>query len=272
MIASNDTGKDAVMRKTVAPVILCVLLSAIISAPAFATDDIKVGDKVRTELEVGRAGTSKTVPLPAGEWQVVRFNDGGKTSASTVVRERPMVDVTLVQRDGSNLVMLMRIVANKDPISGARWNNDPCGRNDLVHRNAYDSKLFEVKCLTVNHIPGFLASTAADNFSEVREWAGKESVSIPATALRGDFTQFGSNRFLRVSVWINPALRKLDARERKWAANPFHRDALANDPERKRYVDEFIAWSEAYMKRITLTMRGRLDSAEPGVAPVPVFR
>jgi len=66
-------------------------------------------------------------------------------------------------------------------------------------------------------------------------------------------------------VWANPALRNLDAAEPRWAASPFHRDWLEKDPARRRYVDEFVAWSEDFVKQL------RSPAAQRSVA-VSAFR
>jgi hypothetical protein len=127
--------------------------------------------------------------------------------------------------------------------------DDPCQNTRTLYRNVYDSGVWETKCLLVNHVPGFIAKSGP-GFADVREWTVKEGVHYPATALSSTLTKFGANQYATVTFWANPALRKLDSDEPSWAASPFNRERIASDPERKKYVDEFVAWSEAYMKAL----------------------
>jgi hypothetical protein len=230
-----------------------VVLVAAVLTSAYGADDVRVGDVVQGELRLGSADVRRVMPLPAGQWQVVRVNniDGRRTRPDQQLDPPKFVDVALAQREGSNLVMLMRVITLREPTAITRWalEREPCAPGDALHRDAYDSTSWDTKCLLVNHVAGFL-TTASSGYSDVRQWVAGQNVRIPSTALHSVFTRFAPHQNLTVHVWANPALRELDSTERSRAANPFHPDWLANEPQRKHYVDEFIAWSEAYMKRV----------------------
>lgn len=86
-------------------------------------------------------------------------------------------------------------------------------------------------------------------------------MNISNTVLLAAFTQFKQQEFLAVTVWVNPALRKLDSQERAWTASPFHRDYIATDAERQRYVKEFVNWSEEYMTHLSVAFSGQPEAA-----------
>ena len=94
--------------------------------------------------------------------------------------------------------------------------------------------------------------------------AGEVAREPAGDALHGAFARFGAHQNLAVHVWANPALRNLDSAEANWAASPFHRDWLEKEPARRQYVEEFVAWSEAYMKRLLASSAGQSE--------VPAFR
>jgi hypothetical protein len=220
---------------------------------AHAAADVNVGDVIQRELRVGGAGIRQAIPLPAGEWQVLRVKnfDGRRTSPDQQMKLPRFVDVVLAQRQGAELAMMMRVVTLREPIEITRWGlePEPCVASDALHLNAYDSSPWNTKCLIVRHVPGFL-TTASSEYSDVRQWIAAQSVGIPSTALYSLFTRFAPYQNLRVYVWVNPGLRNFDSPERSRTANPFHPDWLAKDPPRKQYVDEFVAWSETYMKQL----------------------
>jgi hypothetical protein len=238
---------------------LALLPLVMLATPAGAEDEIQVGTIVRQELRLGAPSVRKIIPLPAGDWEIVRVNnyDGWRVHPNNYSNPPRMVDVALIQRAGPELAMMMRVMTLREPISVQRWvQANPCDRADTLYRNTYDSTVWETTCLLVNHVPGFL-NTKAPAFAEVRQWVAKEQLKRPATALYGSFTRFGAYQNTTVQIWANPALRTLDSTEPNWAANPFHRDWIEKEPERRRYVDEFVAWSEAYMKTLLASPGGR---------------
>jgi hypothetical protein len=258
----SKPDKLAGMRAVVA--LGCFLLAG----SAAAQNPLQAGATLREELVLGAPGVRKVVALPAGDWEVLRVReyDGYRVRPNDYSNPPRMVDVALIQRDGGRMLMLLRVVTLREPINVVRWTQaDPCDRTDTLHRNPYDSGVWDRTCLLVNHVPGFLKGASAAEFAEIRQWVAQHGVEVPATALYATFARLAPRENFRVQVWVNPALRNLDAAEPRWAANPFHRDWVQKDPARRRYVDEFIAWSENFTKRFLV--QGAVNS---GV--VPAFR
>ena len=254
------------MRAAVA-IGLLILLGQI-HATAFA-DELKVGDLVRDKIALGNGTARREFLLPVGEWRVLRVRnmDGRRTAQIDQLDPPRFVDVVLAHLEGRNLVMLMRVLTLREPTTIRRWSlqDEPCRRADVLYRNTYDSTVWTSKCLQVDHVAGFLTTTMTA-YSEVRKWMAAGEVKVPATSLHGFFARFRDYHNFAVHVWTNPDLRKLDSQERAWAANPYHRDWQAKEPERKHYVDEFVAWSENYMAYLLR------DSAAPEKHSIAVFR
>jgi hypothetical protein len=245
--------------------ILCVLAAGL----AAAQEGLRPGAMVREALQVGASSARKVIPLPAGDWEVVRVReyDGYRIRPNDYSNPPKMVDVALIQRSGKEMLMLLRVVSLREPVNVERWTQaDPCDRADTLHRNPFDSSVWDRNCLLVNHVTGFLkAETRQAEFAEIRQWVAEHGVELPATALNATIARLAARENFRVQVWVNPALRHLDAAEPRWAANVFHRDWVGKDPARRRYVDEFIAWSEMFSKRL-------LSPDAGDKAAVPTFR
>jgi hypothetical protein len=237
-------------------------LLLICAACGAAADDLRQGALVRGYLQVGAGSALKTIPLPAGDWYVVRFKDtkGRLVDTPSQLDAPKMVAVVLAQREAADLAMLIRLYANIEPIS-LKWIDDPCKRTDTLYRNVHDSTVWNVKCELINHIVGFATTK---EYADVREWADNEGVKIPATALRITLAKITGSEYFRMEVYVNPALRGLDSTQSNWNMSPFHSKRIAKDPRRRKYVDELIAWSDDYMNNLPLPFRA---GSEAGVQP-----
>ena len=248
------------------------ILAAFLSQSLADDVGLRPGQIVKDELSVGQGQARVAIPLPSGEWQVFRVDEiEMRVSDPASQHLAPIsLDIHLVQREGRRLVMAMRIQASKDVVPGriTQLNvHDPCKRKDTLYRNPYDSGGAVVHCLLVNHLVGYLRGARSGVFADLRNWMMKEGIDIPRTALSATFAQSQTRHFLTVTIYVNPATRDLDATETSWLANPFHRDLVANDPARDRYVKDFIAWSEAYMPLISISR-----PSAGGIRPVTAFR
>jgi hypothetical protein len=257
------------MNKTrLSAIFLLAVWTAITSA---ADIELKVGDKVSKELRLGPDSDSSVVPLPAGEWLVLRVADAEARRTNPVGQHRTeeMVTIILMQRDASDIVMHLRIHGTTGRGSRiTQWVDKPCERTNTLYRNPYDSNTSEVRCLMVNHIVGYLRSSSSTTNSDLRKWVVDEHLNLQNTALESAITMFRPRYHLSVQAWVNPALRKLDSEERTWASNPFHRDWIAKDPARQAYVKEFIAWAEGYAAVLSRVY----DGSAAGAPQVPAFR
>jgi len=248
-----------------------VLLATWTAGPWAADVGLKVGDKISRELRLGPGSDASVVPLPAGEWQVLRVADAEARRTNPVNQHRTeeMVTIVLMQRDASDIVMHLRIHATVGRGSRiTQWMDKSCERTNTLYRNAYDSNASEVRCLMINHIVGYLRSSSSTVNSDLRKWVVDQKINLQNTALESAFMMFRPRYLLSVQAWVNPALRNLDSDERSWAASPFHRDWIAKDPARQAYVNEFIAWAEGYAAVLSRVYDGSVGSA----AQVPAFR
>lgn len=136
-----------------------ILLSLAQVQTAQSQNELKVGDRVKGVFQVGTGDARKSIPLPSGEWEVLRVAEPEvrMIEPSEQIRAPKMLNVFLVQRTDRDFVMLMNVLANKELTRIQQWWDDPCKRTDTVHRNSYNSQVRQVKCLLVNHISGFLA-------------------------------------------------------------------------------------------------------------------
>lgn len=214
---------------------MATLLAALLVTGAQA-QDLKVGDTVRGEIALGNWAVRRIFPLPAGDWHVLRVRDvdGTRTRIQDQQALPRSIEVILAQVEGRDLAMLMRIQTLREQTAVRRWteNADPCEQKDkYLHSNAYDSTVWTTKCLTVEQLRGFLGANTS--YADVRDWAAAEKVRTPNAPLSALLRRFGDYHSVSVRFWTNPALRKLD---------------LRNEPERKKFVDDFVAWSESYMK------------------------
>jgi hypothetical protein len=228
------------------------------------------GSMVERQLSFGEGQAHMMIPLPKGEWRVIRADEGETRMLNPINQHmaQKRLDIFLAQRAGSRLAMTMRIEGPKNTRPNSityTQLDDPCKRTDTLHRNAYDSGGSVVNCLLVNHLTGYMRAPTGF-YADFRDWLEKEKIETPKTVLAATFTQNLPSRFLIVTITVNPALRGLDSDEGNWTASPFNRRRIGADAARTAYVKEFVAWSEAYMPLISLTR-----PTPGGGRPVPSF-
>jgi hypothetical protein len=255
------------------------ICAAVVSPLIFGEDNgLRSGAIIKDELFVGQGQARVRIPLPSGEWQVFRAEEQEMRMLNPAYQHMAptRLEIFLMQRIGSRVAMTMRIEASKDvtpnSITSLSYDN-PCKRTDTLYRNPYDSGGTVVNCLLVNHIVRYIRAARTGVFADLRSWMTKEGIEIPNTVLQATFAQNLTNRFLTVTVQVNPAMRDLDSTETVWLSSPFHRDLISRDVSRDRYAKEYIAWAEAYKPLIPISQpsQGGAGLAN-GNNPVPAFR
>ena len=259
---------------------IAMLACAAATCSQVLADDsgLRTGAAVKDELSVGQGQARVTIPLPGGQWQVFRAEEQEMRMLNALDQHMAPIrlDILLTQRVGSRVAMTIRIEASKDVLPGRVTSlrvNDPCKRTDTLYRNPYDSGGATVNCLLVNHRVGYLRAAGTGLFRDLRSWMTKEGIDIPTTVLSATFAQSLPNRFLTITVYVDPAMRDLDSAEPIWASSPFHRDRISKDEARDRYAKEFVAWAEAYRPLISISRSSESSATfAGGNRQVPAFR
>jgi hypothetical protein len=259
------------MKKIPAAIFVACALTGFTDVRA---DDVAVrpGTIFRDSIVVGQGQARLSIPLPAGDWLVFRAEEQEMRMLNATSQHMAPIrlDYVLMHRVGNQVAMGIRIEASKNVLPGSITSlsvDNPCKRTDTLYRNPYDSGGTVVNCLLVNHVVRFLTGTGN---AESRSWMIKEGLEIPNTVLQSTIAQNLPNRFLTLTITVNPALQGLDSSETVWANSPFHRDRIAKDGERDRYVRDFVAWSEAFKSRIPISQPSPSTIASAS-SQVPAF-
>ncbi len=231
------------LSKFLMPILLMVACAT--HAQNVELEDIQ-GQQYQKNYPIGD-GSSVTynIPLPEGEWVVVRGNT--YTTNNTAAK---MKELFLATSDKQKLNAFMYIRAKVDGTS-TRWLDEPCKGEDFLYRNDYGMKLWDQRCLTIRQST-FLQNSDNKVQQMAREFFAKQGIKYDVDAISVRFmTYTRGGKYLYVDIATFPSNYGLTA---PTAASPvtsaWHRVNFGADPQKARYVKELAEWAEKYSEVI----------------------
>jgi hypothetical protein len=231
------------MCKSLKFIFVVIFLIHVKIAAAFS-----VGEKYSASFPVSNAKGSVfyKLPLPKGVWEVSYVNH--RTTNST---NQPMVDVGLILIEDNFLKASVEITAASTSTQ-TRWNDEPCKLESIYHKNNYGTRLWTQKCLTLNPIT-FLQKDNKVTNDAIQEFA-RRGIRHDFNAIRFAYTRYGDlSKFLIYKLSVFPSVYGLDNKMQSvMNASPWHPANAQLDPEKSKFINELVDFSERFVKDIDM--------------------
>lgn len=249
---------------------LSIAALAPLCAAAEGLEKVAMGTVVRGTADLG----PRQIPLPPGDWQLIArqvHSSGGNSGANNVLIAR----VYLGQVEAGVLKASIHAIASLDSSPGG-WtrNRSICDRTDTHFAESdrnYNTR--DTECWILNHI----GMTLGPNPLQVHVdfYRLTDDKKRPKTAIVNSYYLVKGFGFLEVHYGVNPELEGFEPTPTAdWRGNPWHRDAVGNDPKRVAYIARMKAEGERLFPLVKAGFDRRLPPggtlAAPAVSPVPV--
>lgn len=191
-----------------------------------------------------------------GKWRVVELKKTLTTGTSTAMGE-----ITAFQTESGKFVAFLSVYANLAASNAGDWTDEPCKREDYLYKASLGGAFRDVNCVSINHIsrfPGNPSGKQADLYALTKA----EGVDTPPTVLRITWTRYASSsRRLQYTLTVNPELAGFarDA-EPEWGRNSWHKSQVANDPAKKKFIEDLSVWALAFAKQMDPAFKKQADA------------
>ncbi len=205
-----------------------------------------VGTIVQNQISIqtSREGT-KVIPIPPGNWQLA-YQNRYTASMNSSGNAANFIQTVLIEVDNKVLRKLLFISVNNDSDQIKRYTDEPCKRDNAIHRNDFGTRLWTQRCLLVTHIPNYLNGDSKA-ISATRSLLINNGVSFPNTVFGMAYTQFDTySNFLTVSLRFNPEAYGFTDTSSSYNFSPWHKDLIQKDQARSQFASRVINYSEAY--------------------------
>lgn len=237
------------MRKTVAVALFAAMAVATASSWAQETSAhlLPVGTKVRDKIIL----VDKTVPLPEGEFVLAAtsVSDATHVKGEWIRQRVQLVTVYLAQLEGEQLRAEVLATTVLDPrFTYSKWEDEPCTRGDTLFRlDLTRNPGYQQNCLLVNHVTNIYTRQPPGIYSDAYGWLQQRGARLPVdVVIQASVTRIEVGERLSVTHRFNPAAFGCDVgRNPTWATSAWHPKTLANDAQRKQFVDSVVAWAKA---------------------------
>jgi uncharacterized membrane protein len=242
------------MRAALAAIVLLVLLAAGLPVHAAAPEP---------PLQGLFTIAGKSVPLPAGDWQVVARNLTSATGSPAKVAVRGAV---LVQRAGDRVVAAISIHTNDTPLPRNLPVPADCKRDDvhlafMVYETGTDAS-----CLWINHILANAPTTTAVDplwTEAARAMAG----ALPALWLEAGFWIGDRQNVLDIRYHFVPPGGDDETPATTWTDSTWSPSNVGETGPRSVAIGDLAAWSGGMAPLIDLGLHNRLALYQP--VPLP---
>lgn len=197
-------------------------------------------------------------PIWAGEgkWRVMELKKFVGSGATP-----DMGSLEVFQTESGKMVSFLAVRANVGSANASDWTDEPCKRDDYLYKASLGGTFRDVNCISLNHIVGYPGNPGGKG-AELFALLKKEKIETPPTVLRMIWTRYSSGgRRLQYSLTINPELAGFarDA-EPEWGRNSWHKSQVANDPAKKKFVDDLSVWALAFAKQMDPAFKKQVDA------------
>ena len=134
-----------------------LLILIFLTPTPYCLAEYKVGDSVSgkyvvEETTVTGKKTLYEIPLPNGDWQVVKTTQykSRPTGISAVGSEVPMRSTSLAKVDQANKLIGYLYIVTNESTKGYKWIDEPCKKSGLIFKNTYGTELYSQRCLTIS--------------------------------------------------------------------------------------------------------------------------
>jgi len=259
------------------PLALALLAAAGIAAASSHAEErslhlMSAGTVVKDKFTL----VGKTVPLPEGEFVFVatQVRDARLVKGEWIRQRVQLLTVYLVQLTEAQVRAEVLATTVLDPrFTYSKWEDEPCARSDTLFRlDLTQNAGYQQNCLIVNHITGIYTRQPPGIYGDAYAWL-QQGARLPIDVMiQASVTRIEVGEWLSVTHRFNPAAYGCDVgRNSSWATSAWHPNAIANDAQRKHFVDGVVEWAKRIQTFVDQQFRGaaRLSGIDRSGAAMP---
>lgn len=246
-----------------------LLAALLLQSPAiFAAENLDVapiGTAVTDSFLLG----GKLIPLPEGRYFLAaRAIEQPPMMGSGDVTKRPSVArVILVQIKPPRLRAAVHASVSLTPTTYRyNWVGNPCKKETTLYREDLSSTVDSESdnCLQVDYVLGTFNSRSQGVWKDASAWLTEQQVQVPVPPLIvAHATRTEHWRLVSALYAFNPRMHGCEVpRTTSRADSPWNKSALADDPERVRFVDSVIEFGKAMQQHFDNLLTGRPSSID----------
>jgi len=219
----------------------------------------------------------KTVPLPEGEFVFVasQVRDATHVRGEWVKQRVQLLTVYLVQLTDEQVKAEVLATTVLDPrFTYSKWEDEPCTRGDTLFRlDLTQNAGYQQNCLIVNHVTGIYTRQPPGIYGDAYAWLQQHGTRLPIdVVIQASVTRIEVGERLSVIHRFNPAAYGCDVgRNPSRATSAWHPNAIANDAQRKHFVDGVVEWAKRVQVFVDHQFRSgaRLSDIDRSGAGIP---
>jgi hypothetical protein len=219
----------------------------------------------------------KTVPLPEGEFVFVasQVRDATHVRGEWVKQRVQLLTVYLVQLTDEQVKAEVLATTVLDPrFTYSKWEDEPCTRGDTLFRlDLTQNAGYQQNCLIVNHVTGIYTRQPPGIYGDAYAWLQQHGARLPIdVVIQASVTRIEVGERLSVIHRFNPAAYGCDVgRNPSRATSAWHPNAIANDAQRKHFVDGVVEWAKRLQVFVDQQFRSgaRLSDIDRSGAGIP---
>ncbi len=183
-----------------------------------------------------------TIPIPEGDWRLIA-SETTKTNSGWPLQNLMLVNV---ERDRVRNFLYFNVYVEEN--FSRRWNPEPC-KQDAIYKNDHGKRLWEQQCLRIN-LQAYLTNADTPFRKQAIEYLNAHKITWGINPVVMAYHQFGDQgKFLYYEYGVFPEAHGYsNPRTPTLVQSPWHFTAVNNDPDRKKFIDALIAYSEDYSK------------------------
>lgn len=225
----------------------CLIIILCIPLHAQVTELVGIqGQKFSASYPVTNGGTTFiNVPLPNGEWTVVRGNEYYTNRTNKKMRK---IFLSLAEKqpadENKSLVSSMYIHTGIDS-TPTKWLDEPCKGEDFIYKNDYGMTMWNQRCLTIRQ-DGYLAKSDNKVQQITRDYLIANNIKFKTQRLKLSYlTYTQSGNYLQVDIAVWPSMYGFED-VLEGVNSPWHASRFKTDPDKVDFINELVKWAEKY--------------------------
>lgn len=182
---------------------------------------------------VNGSTTFMNIPLPAGEWTVVRGNEWTTNSTNKKMREIFLIATNDVDGNGGIQKSVRHSIYINTSIdfTTTRWTDEPCKGQDFIYSNKYNSGIWDQRCMTIRQ-DGYLIRSDNKVQQITRDFLDKNNITYVTGMIRVRSMIYNrSGKFLELAFGVFPTDYGFE-KPTEGVDSPWHLSSYRKDPEK----------------------------------------
>ena len=183
--------------------------------------------------------SNQAIPLPEGTWKGLVLQEIGKERGEDQA-------FVLYKTDGRTLTGLLAIRVTQS-LDGSGFRMKSACEGEVGYRNEsmVNEAGGEQLCYWVEHL-----STPWEKplFQLTAKRLEKRGIWLPSVLINAAYHLANSNRSMTTYYLTNPETEGISTQSGSWLTSPWHPRKLANDDERRSFVDDKVEWMDTWFQ------------------------